>query len=339
MGLAASPAMEGPVFIQVRKEIAPKFMRGIVPKTEKNVSKVSEQLLPGSKYEIDEDEALIGRELANELGLGIGDKVRVHSPERLSKMVELDDDGNITEREDKEVYKPEELVIAGIFDVGMFEFDSQVMLVHLDKADELFGHDWDTASVIHIRTEDPFALDPIIEEMRKHDEFTGLTAITWKDANRRLFGALAAEKNMMFFLLAFIVLVSVFGITSTLVTVAIQKTREIGVLKALGGGPQTILMVFILQGGIVGAVGVVGGTIMGLLVVAYRNVLATVLAKITGVEIFPADLYQLSTIPALVNPADMARIVIISFVLCVLGAVLPALYATRLTPAEALRAG
>jgi lipoprotein-releasing system permease protein len=161
--------------------------------------------------------------------------------------------------------------------------------------------------------------------------------VTWQEANRQLFGALRVEKNLMFFLLTFIVIVAAFGIAGTLITVVVQKTREIGILKAVGMPGGTIARIFLLQGTIIGLIGTSLGTGLGLTIIHYRNQVAAVLAAVMGVEVFPKELYHLSQIPALVMASDVVLIVSAALVICIAGSLVPALYASALSPAAALQ--
>ena len=161
--------------------------------------------------------------------------------------------------------------------------------------------------------------------------------VTWQEANQLLFGALAVEKRLTLFLLAFIVIVAAFGIAGTLITVAVQKTREIGILKAVGMSGGTVARIFILQGAVIGVIGTALGTGLGLLVLHYRNEVAGLLAKVMKVEIFPKKLYHLSEIPAFTTRGDILLIVGLSLIICVAASLVPALYACSLSPAKALQ--
>jgi len=332
----ASPVVDGPVLIQLQRRVLAKYIKGIVPELEKYVTDIHKSVIEG-KYDIGENEVLIGNEFARQCNLSIGDKFIIHSPEKLNRMVKFADDGTIVKEEVVEVYVPEEVVVGGIYSLGMYEYDSSIIVMQLDKADEIFGLSWGAATSIQLRTDDPFNLTPVTDYILNEQVFNGLVAITWQQANQKLFGALRVEKNLMFFLLIFIMIVAAFGIATTLITVVIQKTREIGVLKALGATPVTILRIFVLQGAFVGILGTAAGTLLGLVSVHYRNAIAAVLAKIMGTEIFPRDLYHLSQIPALVQVSDVVIIVVSALIICILGALVPAIYAATMTPASALR--
>ena len=160
---------------------------------------------------------------------------------------------------------------------------------------------------------------------------------TWMDLNHQLFAALRVEKNMMFFLLIFITIVAAFGITNTLITVTVQKTREIGLMKAVGVPIRAIMGIFFWQGWIEGLLGNALGVGFGLLVLRYRNDLMHWLAREFNWELFPKELYHLSEIPATINPMDIGFVVLTVMVICTFAGAIPAWRAARLDPVPALR--
>jgi lipoprotein-releasing system permease protein len=162
-------------------------------------------------------------------------------------------------------------------------------------------------------------------------------ALTWIDLNKQLFDAIRMERNVMFFLLLFIILVAAFGIMNTLITVTVQKTREIGIMKALGARTFQIIGVFLAQGIVVGVFGTLTGLLAGITLVQYRNQVSDWLATTLGIEVFPRSVYQFSEIPAEVVPQDVFIICVSAFVICSLAALIPAWFAARLDPVEALR--
>jgi lipoprotein-releasing system permease protein len=157
------------------------------------------------------------------------------------------------------------------------------------------------------------------------------------DMNKDLFDAIRLERNVMFFLLLFIIIVAAFGIMNTLITVTVQKTREIGIMKALGASVGQIMWVFLAQGMVVGFFGNITGLALGMALVRWRNEFKDWLGHTLGIQIFPADVYQFSAIPAEVVPKDVAIICLSAFAICSLAALVPAWFAARLEPVKALR--
>ena len=184
---------------------------------------------------------------------------------------------------------------------------------------------------------DPFHLDRELNAIRSRISESTYRIESWQSRNAQLLSVLAVEKNMMFFLLIFIVLVAAFSIANTLITSVYQKTREIGVLKALGTTPSAVMNIFLLQGMLVGIIGSTLGIILGTLVIVFRmNILHTV-SRITGQTLFPPEMYYFNELPAHIVPADVAIVAISAILLCTAGAIIPAMRAAKLDPARALR--
>ncbi len=155
--------------------------------------------------------------------------------------------------------------------------------------------------------------------------------------NKRFFDAVRLERNVMFFLLFFIVIVAAFGIMSTLITVTVQKRREIGIMKAIGPNIGQIVWVFLGQGIVVGVFGTLVGLGLGMTLIRYRNEFSRWISHTFGIEVFPRQIYQFSQIPAEVIASDVAKICMIAFVICSFAALIPAYFAARLDPVKALR--
>ncbi len=334
LGVKGAPLIEGPVLLQFENNIQIKYVRGIVPEREDDVTSIREHIEVG-KFEIAEGEALIGSEMAMLLGVGVGDEILIHSPQKLTRNIEWADDGQVKLSDADTVYLPEEVEIAGIFNMGLYEYDTSVLFLHIDQTADLFGLDWGSATSIHAKTRDPFNLNHEIDALRS--SFPQYRVRSWQEANSQLFGALRVEKNLMLLVLSFIVIVAAFCIAGTLITVVTQKTREIAVLKAVGMTAGTVARIFILQGAIIGVLGIGIGTGLGLLVIRFRNQIADLLARAMGVEIFPPELYHLSKIPALVITDDVLLIVGLALFICINASLLPALYASALSPARGLQ--
>jgi lipoprotein-releasing system permease protein len=164
-----------------------------------------------------------------------------------------------------------------------------------------------------------------------------VTAETWIDRNKDRFDAIRVERNVMFIILMFLIVIAAFSIMNTLITVTVQKRREIGIMKALGAGTWQIVWVFLSQGLIVGFFGNAIGLALGMTLISYRNEFKEWLANVLHIQIFPADIYEFSTIPAEVVPGDVAKVCISAFLICALAALIPAYFAARLDPVKALR--
>ena len=339
--VAAAPFVQGPVIVEFNHQrLAPKI-RGIEPRLEQKVSDLSKFIIAG-KLDLTGDNAVLGSELARTLGINVGDTITVYSPGNLGEVLEQIDKlkgasgskkGDIDSL--RQLVLPTELTVSGIFESGRYLYDSEFLLVPLHVGQELYG----LGGSVHglsVRTVDPNKAAEIKEELRPNLP-EDLSCVTWMDLNRELFDAIAMERHVMFFLLMFIILVAAFGIMNTLITVTVQKTREIGVLKALGARTWQIVSVFLAQGMVVGIIGVASGLVLGMTLIRWRNEVSAWLSSALGVEIFSRSVYQFNEIPAEIVPTDVAMICICAFVICSLAALIPAWIASRLDPVKALR--
>jgi lipoprotein-releasing system permease protein len=273
--------------------------------------------------------------------VGVGEKINIYSPGNMSAIMDtLDkaekDPGDKTTLQDlRSMVLPQELTVTGIFSSGRYQYDAEFILVPLHIGQELYELG-DALHGITIKTEDPYKAGQLQQTLQEFIE-PPLVVRTWIDMNKQIFDAIALERNTMFFLLLFIVIVAAFGIMSTLITVTVQKTREIGVMKALGANPSQIVWVFLSQGMIVGFFGNVTGLACGMALIRWRNEFKDWLATTLRIEIFPPGIYQFSAIPAEVVWPDVAKICITAFIICSLAALIPAYFAARLDPVKALR--
>jgi lipoprotein-releasing system permease protein len=197
----------------------------------------------------------------------------------------------------------------------------------------------DAVHSIRVMTHDPFKAEQVALKIRNElkKDFPDLKVQTWMELNRQLFGALQVEKNMMFFLLIFIVLVAAFGITNTLIIVVVRKTKEIGLLKALGFSSLDVMNVFFWQGTIQGAIGTFLGIVLGIITLHYRNNVMHFIGKITGRDLLPKALYHIGEIPSHLILSDVLLVALLAVFICTLSGIIPAWWSTKLDPAKALR--
>ncbi len=320
---AAAPFLQGLAFVQHDNAVFTPFLRGIDPEAEKRVSLIPSSVNQGV-FSLDEEDAVIGRELARRLGVVPGDTLLLYSPQSFLAGDEL--------------ALPMELRVSGIFEVGMWEYDVGFILVSMPVAWELLRINGG-AHGIRIMTHDPLRLRPVAERLavRLAEEGPDFSARTWMELNRQLFDALKVEKSLMFFLLVFIILVAAFGIANTLIVVVVQKRREIGLLRSLGFSSGSVMRVFFWMGAVQGVVGTTLGIAFGMLVLRYRNHLMRWMAEVLNMELLPKELYHLSEIPARTSPDDLGVIAGLAMLICTLAGALAAYRAARLDPAQALR--
>jgi lipoprotein-releasing system permease protein len=330
-----APYVVGPVLIKTLdgKVFAP-GVRGLLPKVESQVSVLPESIIAG-EFDVSGNGLLVGRELAQMLELAVGDPVSIYSIRDLERMEKSYKEGRQA-GELEEIHAPGEYEVRGVFDVGYFEFNFKMIVCSLPNAQDLFGYG-SRAQGLMVMLHDPSRAGRVRSELRATFG-PGVLIRTWEEENSGILDALLVEKNVMFYILFFIIIVAAFGITSALITFVVQKTREIGVLKALGASNLQIMSIFLGQSFFVGVFGVLAGFGLGLLAVSYRNEFLFFLRRVTGFELFPAKIYNFSELPALLDFSDIALICGGSLLACVLvGGLFPAWNAGRLRPVEALR--
>lgn len=331
--LAAAPYVIGQVLLKTdppdgdSRVLAP-AIRGVDPAMEKDVSQIPNSMLEG-QFDVRGRGLVIGATLAGQLRLRVGDHVSVYSLADFDAWEKARAEG----REDASLAR--DFTIRGVFDVGYNDYNQMWIICSLANAQDMHNLE-DRVHGIFVRLRDPERAALVRNELL--ERLGGpLDGRTWFEENRELLEAILVEKQVMYYLLFFIVLVAAFGITSALITFVVQKTREIGVLKALGAtGPQ-VLWLFLSQSLVVGVAGVLSGYGLGMLALTYRNEFLHFMRRATGFELFPAAIYNFTELPAVIVPGDIAVICGGSLIICILAGVIPALNAARLQPVEALR--
>lgn len=321
--VSASPFIHTKVMAQHRERMVLPYLRGIDP----DGDFLFQRLLNDPEARVDgelllEDEScIIGMELAKSLGVRAGDVISVISPTMFAR--------------EGEIRLPVDLRVAGVFTVGMYQIDNEFLLTDLQTARDVLGVDEGVDGIQVIGTE----LMGANRLARELENVAGprFEAMSWMEMEQTLFNTLAVEKNMMFFLLTVISVVASFLICCTLIMMSVQKTREIGLLKSMGFRNGTVMGAFMWYGMIQGTIGILLGTGAGLLVLKYRQLIMMWLSRVFGVEMLPAELYFLYELPAKTRVQDLVMIIALVLVLCLTGGSIPAWWAARRNPVEALR--
>ena len=272
-------------------------------------------------YDLDGDSIVLGRHVARQLGVCVGDEVTVYSPKTL---VAKD-----------EVFLPVKWRVSGIFSCGQYEYDSGYVVASLYNVRELMGMERGVFAV-HLKTDrptDPAAFDGVLSAVSA--VAPRLRAITWQEADSELFSALAVEKNMTAILLLLISLVALFCVMNTLLVLTVQKTPEIGLLKALGFTRRQIVGVFMTHGMIQCTTGIVLGLLASWAVLSNLQNLVAMLGRM-GVQVFPEAVYGLAEIPHRIIPSDIVWTVVIVYVFGLLASLVPAMLAALKDPVKAL---
>ena len=348
--VGAAPYVTGAVLVQRDDEergqtrTVQAIIRGIQPAEEKSLLDLT-KFVKG-KTEMGSDEVILGQTLARDLGVEIGDSVTLYAPGNVGGlMAALKEDGGEVGGKSKTLAElkadggiviPAPMKIVGLFNSGTNGFDSTYILMPLHNAQELYALK-DMVHGIAVKTVNPYEIKAVQEAIGVAFG-GGLGTVTWYDENRARFDAIRMEKHVMLTILMFLVVIAAFCIMNTLITVTVQKTREIGIMKALGASSGQIIWVFLAQGMFVGFLGNATGLGVGLGVLHYRNVFREWLSARLGIEIFPPSIYEFNGIPAEVVVGDVAGICLSAFVICSIAALVPAWIASRLDPVKALRA-
>ena len=304
------------------------YVRGIDMLQETNISILPNSIREGV-FDVSDRGLLVGTELAYNLNLEVGDLVTIYSPEELKQI--RDQRG----KEGETAVLPDEYEVRGIFDVGYYEYNLSVVIASLEDAQDLYVLGDDVHGLL-VMLHDPYQAPSVAHQLGQ-ELGPDFKVSTWMQENANLLNALIVEKNVMFYLLFFIMIVAALCILSALITFVVQKTREIGMLKALGATDFQVSLIFLSQGALVGAIGDLTGYGLGMLALAYRNEFLHFMNRLTGFELFPASIYGFTELPALIDPKDILLICGSAWVICTLGGIIPAWRAGRLQPVEALR--
>lgn len=318
--LAASPGLEMRVLAEHRRRVVAPLIIGTDPKRAQRVMKLDR--MSAGEFNLDGDSVVLGIDLAAELGLAVGDDLLVYSPMNLVSQ--------------NQVYFPERLTVTGIFDSGQRDFDSGFIITSIAVARDLMGMKSGVYSV-HLKVADPqntAKFKKIVSDVRSL--IPVYTVRTWQEIDSQLFNALAVEKNMMVILLMFITVVAIFCVMNTLIVLTVQKTDEIGLLKALGFSSWQVMAAFVLHGWMQCLAGTVLGIGSALLILRNLQGFVSMLAGF-GVEVFPKNVYGLAEIPWRVVPEEIAVVAASVILFCTVASFLPAWRAARMDPVTALR--
>ncbi|MDD2763599.1 MAG: ABC transporter permease [Opitutaceae bacterium] len=320
---AVAPYAQGMVMLQAGNRPSFPYIRGIDVAREQEVIPLAKFLVVGRVEDLDDDSVFLSSELAASLGTRVGQNVDVYSPlllERLKK---------------DEVLLPRQLRVAGIFETGWNQVDSNTVICSLRLMQDLYG----LGAGVHgvsVRLKPGFDADEFAASLNAL--FDGADrAVSWLESNRDFLFVIQLEKNMLMFIILFIILVASFSIASSLLTSVVRKTKEIGLLGALGGKPRQVAACFCFQGFFIGVAGTVLGIGFAVVALAFRNEVVHAFARLTDSEAALLRFYQFANLPLSYSGRDLLIIVTSSVVIATLAGLLPAWRAARLKPVEALR--
>jgi lipoprotein-releasing system permease protein len=329
-----APFVLGPVLVETeppdgQSQVGAPWVRGVDPAAEATVSDLQSNVKQGT-FDLSHHGLVVGTDFADRMNLQISNRVAIFSPRDYRKWKESQG------KEGGQAPVPADFEVRGIFDSGYFEYNVSVIIASLEDAQRLYDlEENDEVHGLVVSLHDPYKARPVARELEQALG-AGFQVKTWMEENSVML-AVMVEKNVMLYILFFIVIVAAFGITCTLITFIVMKTREIGLMKAIGASNRQVMWVFLGQSLIVSVLGVAVGLGLGLLALSYRNEFLALMRKLTGFELFPASVYGFSQLPSLIVPGDIAIICGGSLLICLLAAAFPARHASRMNPVEALR--
>ena len=272
------------------------------------------------------DEVLIGSRLAVRLGARVGDKIGLVAPETTTTIL-----GNIP--------RMKEYKIAGIFEVGMYEYDTTTIFMPLPAAQTFFRKKQHYTS-IELYLDDAANAPHIVQRIHNQiKDVNGYRIMDWQRSNGSFFQALEVERTVMFLILTLIILVAAFNIISSMIMLVKEKRRDVAILRTMGLRRGSAMRIFIICGATIGVVGTTIGTVLGLLFATNIEAIREWLQSILGTELFAAEIYYLSQLPAEVVPYDVIRIVVMALALALVATLYPAWRAASIHPAEGVKGG
>jgi lipoprotein-releasing system permease protein len=321
-GLAPFVSAEG--MISHESRVSGVMLRGVLPEREGEVSDLPDRMISGRIDDLIPGEfgIVLGRELARSLGVMPGDRVIVITPQASVTPAGF-------------LPRLKRFTVAGIFEIGMHEYDSALALVHIDDAATLFRMDGGVSG-IQLRLDDLFRAQRFSNELTA-DLPADYRVLNWTQQHANFFRAVQMEKTVMSVILFLIVAVAAFNLVSTLVMMVTDKNADIAILRTLGASPAAVMAVFIVQGSVVGIVGTLLGLGGGVSLALNIDTVVPAIERLFDMRFLAPDVYYISDLPSDMRWDDVFLITGVAFVLCLLATLYPAWRASRVNPVEALR--
>ena len=323
-----TPIIEGQAMATVRGKAGGALVRGIRTEDIQKHPILVKSIIQGdlSKFGVGRDglaDILIGSRFAQKFGVGIGSRVTLIAPESRSTAF-----GSVP--------RIKSFRVRGLFEIGMYQYDSSFLFVPLRAAQRFFKVGKGKVTTLEVMLSSP-------DDVSKVRPLIGRAAgepvrmVDWQRANASFFNAIQVERNVMFLILTLIIVVAAFNVISGLIMMVKDKGRDIAILRTMGATRGMIMRIFLLSGMAVGIIGTIAGFVLGLSFSLNIDTVKGWLESLTGSELFAAEIYFLSTLPAKVDPMEVVSVVGMALALCFIATLYPAWRAARLDPVEALR--
>jgi len=326
--VASTPFIYGQAMLKNSGRVTGVVLRGMSIETYGNVINLGEMRdgnidnLSSGGNKTDLPGVVIGKELAQNLGLLLFDTVEILLPMGISTPMGI-------------VPKIKKFSVVGIFDSGSYEYDSSLVFMSLKNCKKFLGMK-DTVTGIEIKVDDIYGAGRIAKAIQEKLGYP-YWARSWMEMNKNLFSALKLEKRVMFIILSLIVIVAAFNIITTLIMTVMEKSRDIAILKSMGATARSIMKIFMIEGIVIGGIGIILGCIAGITVALNLEWISRSVENLFGFKILPEGVYYLNEVPSKINYGDVAVIVIAAMLICFLASIYPSWRASKLDPAEALR--
>ena len=328
--LASAPYINAQAMLSYGQGVQGAIVRGVLPAAEDKVADLGKSMRVGSLNDLRAGEfgIILGTDLAYNLGAQMGDKVVVMAPQ-----------GQFTPA--GVVPRLKQFTVIGLFSSGMQEYDAGLALIHMDDAAKLYRMG-NNVSGVRLKLDDlfiaPSVAMTIAKQLNSPPNSSGAYYVTdWTQQHANFFKAVQMEKRVMFIILTLIVAVAAFNIVSTLVMAVTDKRADIAIMRTFGASPGSIMIIFVVQGALIGVIGTMIGAVFGVIVALNIDVIIPFIEGLFHIQFLAKDVYQISEVPSDLIWSDVITIVIVSIILSLLATLYPSWRASKINPAEALR--
>lgn len=321
---ASAPYVSAQGMLSLHDVVRGSLVRGVVPEQEDQVADFKKYMRVGSLQDLKPGEfgIILGAELARNLQVMPGEKITLISPQGLVTPAAI-------------LPRLKQFKLVGVFEMGHYEFDSALALVHMEDAQKLYRMG-DQVSGVRLKLTDLFQA-PQVGQALATSLGKEVAVTDWTRSHANFFRAVQIEKNVMFIILLLIVAVAAFNIVSTLVMAVTDKQADIAILRTQGASPGAIMLIFMVQGALIGLIGLTVGVVGGVALALNVDVVVPFLERLFGFQVLAKDVYYISELPSELHWGDVAVTTLVSFLLTVLATLYPSWRASRTQPAEALR--
>ncbi|MEK8015323.1 MAG: lipoprotein-releasing ABC transporter permease subunit [Candidatus Parabeggiatoa sp.] len=320
-----APFVQGQGMVTFNKNVKGTFLQGIAPELEPQVSQVKDKMKAGSidLLKAGQFGVVLGEELAHSLGVWVGQKITVVVPQTSVTPIGI-------------LPRMKRFTVQGVFNVGMHDFDSNLVLLHREDLAKLLRMPAGSIHGLNLKLDDMFLAKSFSQQIQR--ELPGeYHSYDWTYRHKNFFEAIKMEKTVMFVILTLIVAVAAFNIVSTLVMVVTDKQADIAILRTLGATPGSVMAIFMVQGALIGVFGTLLGLGGGISLALNIETVIPALENVFGIQFLPPDIYYISDLPSDLRWYDVYTISSLSLIISLLATIYPAWRASRTQPAEALR--